>query len=127
MLAVTHSESLFQAYLDASDVRWEHEPIVEGKSKRPDYLVRWGGKPCWFEIKEFDDPRVKATRGFSAWPSIVEKITQARKKFKEYKAESCALVLHNCTSVFRSTLLPEVASAAFGEYIEWEPKNWELM
>src|SRR5882672_8789262 len=127
MREITHSESLFQGYLDLHNLSWEREPVLPGKAKRPDYLVHSERGLCWFEVKEFNDPKVKPTGGFSPCPPIAEKINQARKQFKEYKNDSCALVLHNCTSVYRSTQVHAVLSAAFGEYVELERSTGPLV
>jgi hypothetical protein len=120
MLEITHSESLIQDYLDRNGVVWEREPGLPGKAKRPDYLIHSEGRPCWLEVKEFDDPEVKPKGGFSPCPPISEKISRASKQFKEYKNDCCALVLHNCQSVYRSTQVHVVLSAAFGEFTELE-------
>jgi hypothetical protein len=123
MRDMTHSESLFQAYLDLHNFRWEREPVLPGKAKRPDYLVHLEKRLCWFEVKEFNDPKVKPTGGFSPCPPIAKKIEEARKQFKEYKSDCCALVLHNCTSVYRNMQVHTVLSAAFGERVELEPST----
>ena len=115
---LTHSEALFEKYLDFNNISWEREPVLLGRAKHPDYLVHLEGRPCWFEVKEFMDPKVKPRGGFSPCPPIAEKINQARKQFKEYKSNCCALVLHNCTNVYRGTQVHAVLSAAFGEYVE---------
>lgn len=112
---MTHSEVLFKTYLEARGIGPDYEPDVPGKTKRPDFRVQYGGQSVWFEVKEFDDPAVRPTSGFSPVPAIREKIDQARKKYKEYKADCCGLVLHNCKSIYRSTELEAVLSAAFGE------------
>jgi hypothetical protein len=122
MVTKTHSEALFEAYLDARGTSWEHEPAVPDKAKRPDYRLQHGGRSLWFEVKEFDDPAVRPMGGFSPVPAIREKIEQARKQFKEYKNDCCGLVLHNCKSIYRSTQLEAVLSAAFGEYFRQEPR-----
>jgi hypothetical protein len=115
---VTHSELLFQQYLDSRKVTWEREPSLPGKMRHPDYLVHLEERLCWFEVKEFDEPEAKPKGSFTVCPSITEKIARARKQFREYKGDCCAVVLHNCASVYRSTRLDAVLSAAFGEYIE---------
>lgn len=122
MVTKTHSEALFEAYLETQGVSWDHEPDLPGKAKRPDYRVQHGSRSLWFEVKEFDDPAVRPTGGFSPVRAIREKIEQARKQFKEYKNDCCALVLHNCESIYRSTHLEAVLSAAFGKYFRQEAR-----
>lgn len=126
MEGLTHSESLLQEYLDVQKVRWEREPILPGKVKRPDYRIASDGLLCWLEVKEFNDPDVKPTSGFSPCPPIADRINKACKQFHEYKDDCCALVLHNCRSIYRSTQVSAVLSAAFGEFIVMEQTVSEL-
>lgn len=105
---------------------WEHETVGEGKVKHPDYRVVRAGRPHLFEVKEFADPRVKPSGRFSPCSVVVEKIKASQKQFREFKEESCALVFHNCKSIYRSTDLSAVLSAAFGEYLEMEPRDGQL-
>jgi hypothetical protein len=53
-----------------------------------------------FEVKEFDEPAVKPSGGFSACPAIQEKIRQAKKQFKPFK-DCCTLVLWNSETIYR--------------------------
>ena len=125
--AKTHSEDLFEAYLEAQGISPDREPNIPGKAKHPDYRAQHGRQVVWFEVKEFDDPRTKPMNGFSPCPAIREKINQARKKFKEYKSECCNLVLHNCKSNYRRTDPEAVLSAAFGEYFQRLPRLDEAL
>jgi hypothetical protein len=93
------SETLFEAYLKAHGLnRWEYEPVIAGKYRRPDYRV-WGHEAqLFFEVKEFrQDPRALLPRGgaFDPYAPIREKINAAREKFGEYKEFPCSLVLYN--------------------------------
>jgi RHS repeat-associated protein len=115
MSEVTESEKAFERYLDSQKLAWHRVP--ETQQKQPDYRVEHKGKPCLFEVKEFGDPALKPIGGFSACPAIQEKITRARKQFKEYRQYSCAVVLWNSKSIYRTLLLDTVASAAFGKYV----------
>lgn len=127
MREATHSELLFQRYLNLHGLRWEREPVLQGRTKRPDYLVHSEGRICWFEVKEFNDPKPKPTTGFSPCPPIAEKISKASKQFREYRNDCCVLVLHNCLSVYRSTEVRTVLSAAFGKYVELERNTGQLL
>jgi hypothetical protein len=98
----TESEILFEEYLTThghSD--WTHEPPTEGKRKNPDYRLRLDNESLIFEVKEFDGPMPPP--GFSAYNPYVairEKINQAAKQLREYKAFSCSVVLANPKSAF---------------------------
>jgi hypothetical protein len=110
----TQSEVLFEQYLKSQNLKWNR--IAESGQKQPDYKVAHGPMTCAFEVKEFADPEIKPTGGFSPCPPIREKILAASKKFKHYRDSCCALVLWN-TSIFRSTIPEIVLSAAFGEKV----------
>jgi hypothetical protein len=57
----TESEEIFERYLDSQEIRWER--LAEVPHKHPDYRVVHNGQACFFEVKEFDDPRVKPVVG----------------------------------------------------------------
>ena len=115
MTIKTESERFFERYLSAQGVAWAR--VSERDHKHPDYKVEHFEGPCFFEVKEFDDPSVKPVGGFSPCPAIQEKIAQARKQFREYRQHCCALVLWNSKSIYRSLFLDVVASAAFGRFV----------
>lgn len=123
MVSKTHSELLFEQYLSGLAVSFEHEPNVPGKPKRPDYLIDGGSTRVWLEVKEFDatERRPKQGEGFSPCPAIARKIGRAREKFKEFREDCCALVLHSCKSIYRSTETDAVLSTMFGEYFQRTP------
>ena len=51
------SELLFEEYLTMHGYTdWTHEAPVEGKRKKPDYRLEYGGSSYFFEVKEFDAP-----------------------------------------------------------------------
>jgi hypothetical protein len=87
----TESEEIFERYLDGQDIAWTR--VADSGQKHPDYKVERSGVTCFFEIKEFADPAVKPSGGFSPCPAIQEKILQAKKQFKAYRQHCCALVL----------------------------------
>lgn len=115
---MTESEQVFERYLEGQNLAWTRFPTTTGR--HPDYKVQHGRSTCLFEVKEFDDPAIKPTGGFSACPAIREKISQARKQFKAYREHSCNLVLWNSKSIYRSVLPDAVASAAFGKFVRME-------
>lgn len=116
-----HSELLFEDYLRSVPVDFAYEPVVHGRTKRPDYRVEFNEKPYWFEVKELVDPESKPTREFDPTPPFEEKIDEARKKFGEFKDACCVLVLHSCKSIFRLAMIDVIVSAAFGERLTLEP------
>ena len=48
------SEKIFEQYLDSNGFqgKWNYEPSIPGKIKKPDYLLNWKGKKHFFEVKE---------------------------------------------------------------------------
>jgi hypothetical protein len=112
----TESEGVFERYLESQHLEWTRP--WEPERRHPDYKVHHRGTACLFEVKEFNDPAVRSSGGYSPCPAIQEKISQARKQFRDWRGQCCALVLWNSKSIFRSVQLEAVASAAFGEYIE---------
>jgi hypothetical protein len=118
MYEKTESEEVFEHYLSSQSLTWAR--ISDLAAKHPDYKIQHKNDVCLFEVKEFDEPDVKPSGGFSACPAVREKIRQARKQFKSFKDCCCALVLWNSKSIYRSVLLEAVASAAFGEYVHFD-------
>jgi len=117
----TESEQIFERYLDGQDIAWTR--VADSGQKRPDYKVERSDVTCFFEIKEFADPAVKPSGGFSPCPAIQEKILQARKQFKGYRQHCCALVLWNSKSIYRSLFVDVVASAAFGKFVDCKAQS----
>jgi len=114
MALKTESEAAFERYLDTQNIRWT--PVPTSAQKQPDYKVEHRSRTCLFEVKEFDDPAIVPSGGFSPCPPIREKIRKAAKQFKQHRNDCCALVLWN--SNFHRSVQPQVVlSAAFGEYV----------
>jgi hypothetical protein len=95
----TESETLFEAYLDASGlISYSFEKAIEGASARPDYALSFQGREILFEVKEFhaapEDFRL-GTRGYDPYGPIRQKIDDGRSKFRELKDHCCCLVLYN--------------------------------
>lgn len=112
----TESEEIFERYLDGLNVPWTR--VADSPQKHPDYKVEHRHSTCFFEVKEFEDPAVKPSGGFSPCPAIQEKVLQAKKQFRDYRQHCCALVLWNSKSVYRSLFLDVVGSAAFGKFVD---------
>ena len=124
---MTHSEMLFERYLQERGIPYEREPVTPGKRKRPDYCVNSNGKSFRFEVKEFGEAQRTAPGSYDPLPPIREKIEDARKQFKEYKSDCCAVVLHACKSPFRSFHPPFVMSAAFGDRVNIEQGSGAIL
>jgi hypothetical protein len=115
MYEKTESEEVFERYLEGQQLTWTR--LSDPERKYPDYKVQHREMACLFEVKEFDEPAVQPSGGFSPCPAIQKKIRRARKQFKHFKDDCCAVVLWNSKSIYRSLLLDAVAPAALGEYV----------
>jgi len=95
----TESETLFEAYLNASGlINYVFEKAIEGTSARPDYALWFQGREILFEVKEFHATPEDFRWGGGAYDPygpIREKIEAGRKKFKDLRGRCCALVLYN--------------------------------
>jgi len=93
------SEALLQEYLRShglTDV--EVEPVIESSSNRPDYRLRADGFEVLFDVEELSmKPADGRTRGgsYSPYGPIREKISAARRKFRDMEGHCCCLVLEN--------------------------------
>jgi hypothetical protein len=94
------SEKLFEQYLDSNGFsdKWIHEPSIPGKTTRPDYLLKYKGQHCFFEVKELrkkpNEPTNRAAY-IDPYSSLREEIHEVRKQFKQFKDHSCSLVVFN--------------------------------
>ncbi len=96
------SEKAFEQYLDSNGFqgKWAHEPSITGKTKHPDYLLDFGGKKCFFEVKELrkkDNEPTERAAHINPYSSLRKKIHELtkRKQFKEFKEYPCSLVVYN--------------------------------
>lgn len=121
MPAATESEHMFERYLGEQNLRWSRLP--GSTRKQPDYAVEHRGLTCLFEVKEFNEPAIEPSGGYTPSPPIQKKIRRVREKFREYQDRPCALVLWNSKTIFRSTQPEVVLSAAFGKYVVTEPQH----
>lgn len=93
----TKGEALFEEYLVSRGLQFDFEPVIPGKRKRPDYFVKLEDLTVVFEVKDFQESNeiLLGVGAFDPYPKIRERIDRAKKKFREYKAFPCALVLFN--------------------------------
>lgn len=91
------SEVLFEAYLQAQGISYDYEPKIAGKKKQLDYRLDWTGRELFCEVKELHASSAAPRSGhFDPYRGLRKEIHEARKQFKEYKADHCCvLVIHN--------------------------------
>ena len=97
--ARAQSEALLQEYLRShglTDV--EVEPVIENSSSRPDYSLRADGAEMLLDVEDFtsklEDSRVRGG-AYNPYGPIREKLSAARRKFKDMEAHCCCLILQN--------------------------------
>src|SRR5208282_5778689 len=93
------SETLLQEYLRShglTDV--EVGPVIENSSSRPDYRMHADGFEVLFDVEELGtkpaDGRIRG-RAHNPYGPIREKISAARRKFKDMEGHCCCLILEN--------------------------------
>ena len=93
------SEALLQEYLRShglTDV--EVEPVIENSSSRPDYRLRADGAEVLLDVEDFtsklEDSRVRGG-AYNPYGPIREKLSAARRKFKDMEGHCCCLILQN--------------------------------
>lgn len=93
----TPSDALLQEYLRShglTDV--EVEPVIENSSSRPDYRLRADGAEVLLDVEDFTsglaDSRVRGG-AYNPYGPIREKLSAARRKFKDMEGQCCCLVL----------------------------------
>lgn len=93
----TESELLFEKYLTTNGYDdFEFEPTFPGKSRHPDYLLRWQQRELIFEVKERRrKPDGPDTFHCDPMAGIREEINEAYRKFREFKDFSRSLVIYN--------------------------------
>jgi hypothetical protein len=91
------SDALLQEYLRShglTDV--EVGPVIENSSSRPDYRLRVDGFDVLFDVEEFStkppDGRIR-TGAYNPYGPIRERISAARRKFKDLEGHCCCLIL----------------------------------
>ncbi|MBL7152787.1 MAG: hypothetical protein ISS79_03660 [Phycisphaerae bacterium] len=94
------SEKVFEQYLDSNEFqgKWAYEPSITGKTKHPDYLLDFGDKKCFFEVKELrkkDNEPTERAAYIDPYSGLRKKIHKARKQLKEFKEYPCSLVVYN--------------------------------
>lgn len=90
------SEQLFAEYIDHEKYDWCFEPSFAGKSKKPDFVIRFGERLYLLEVKERSrNPTDPSPQWIDPMQGIREEIEEARRKFKEYSEFPCSLVIFN--------------------------------
>ncbi|MGO8934288.1 MAG: hypothetical protein ACLPLZ_05605 [Terracidiphilus sp.] len=95
----TPSGALLQEYLRShglTDV--EVEPVIENSSSRPDYCLHADGAEVLLDVEDFasklEDSRVRGG-AYNPYGPIREKLSAARRKFKDMERHCCCLVFEN--------------------------------
>ena len=95
----TPTDELLQEYLRShglTDV--EVEPVLEYSSNQPDYRLRADGAEVLLDVEDFtsklEDGRVRGGT-YNPYGPIREKLSAARRKFKDMEGHCCCLVLEN--------------------------------
>ncbi len=110
------SDLLFEEYLNANGHagHFTYEPPIAGKSKCPDYALKWQDQELLFEVKEIrQTSRFKTGQStfIDPYKPVRDKIHAAGKQFSEFDSECCALVIFNQCSG-RTFLHPHVVFGA---------------
>lgn len=113
----TAGERLFATYLCANGIDFEFEPLIAGKRKRPDFLVRLGNNVATCEVKDLHRKRPLPGGAVAVNPyaSIRDEIDESRRKFGEFKDRPCILVLHNVDDWQFSHYPPILFGAMLGD------------
>ncbi|MFH1418454.1 MAG: hypothetical protein ABII12_09255 [Planctomycetota bacterium] len=96
----TRSEPILEDYF-----RWngycdyEFEPSTPGKTKHPDYRLRWHHQELFIEVKQLEQkrklPPPGVVIGVDIYKSLRKLIDKAREKFREYGELCCCLAVFN--------------------------------
>jgi hypothetical protein len=108
----TPAEMLFEKYLAAhGHTNWRYEVDVGGK--RPDFCLTHDGFDYYFEVKEFDPPKLtQKPEWYDLYKPIREKLNAAARQFKGCKNFSCSVVLSNLNCSIVRLGNPRVVMAA---------------
>jgi hypothetical protein len=120
----TPGEMAFETYMRENGIRFRYEVQEPGKTRRPDYTIRFNGRDVKIDVKDLQDDLVADvsmtidqgklsaiaageadddgtavdvhTHGGAYDPHgrLREKVNVARAQFKEYKGVPCAVVLY---------------------------------
>jgi len=93
----TASEQLFETYLHSHGLNeFDYEAEIAGITRHPDYRLRLVDSDIFFEVKEFEPPKViRAGGSFDPYPPIRSKINEAQKQLRDLKGRMCGIVLAN--------------------------------
>src|SRR5437868_722387 len=102
---------LFEKYLTFhghTDYRYE----VDVGGKRPDYRLTHHGSYLFFEVKEFDAPKLtQKLDSYDLYKAIREKLNTSARQFKGCKDFSCSVVLSNLNGAIVQLGNPRVVMA----------------
>jgi hypothetical protein len=95
----TPSDALLQEYLRSHGITdIEVEPVIENSSSRPDYRLRADGVDVLLDVEDLtsklEDSRVRGG-AYNPYGPIRERLSAARRKFKDMEGHCCCLVLQN--------------------------------
>jgi hypothetical protein len=91
----TFGETLFEDYLNAQNIAFEHEPQLPFTSRLIDYVVDHPihGR-IFLEVKDIEKPNLpRQLAAFDPYDPVRRKIEEAKKKFSDLPDALCALVL----------------------------------
>src|SRR5262249_34847132 len=90
---------------------WQREPNMGGK--RPDYRLKHQESNLFFEVKEFEAPKIAEDPDwYDLYKPIREKINAAARQFKACKDFQCSVVLTNLSGAVVRLGNPRVVMAA---------------
>jgi hypothetical protein len=107
----TIGEETFERYLDAHGIKYEYEKLPQDKKRPPDYTIQHD-REYFLEVKDFNPTDIAPSGFYDGYARIREKIDRARKKFKEYEGEPCALVLYNNDAPLVHITAPDIVLGA---------------
>jgi hypothetical protein len=120
----TPGEAAFESYMRESGIRFRYEVQEPGKTRRPDYTIRFDGRDVKIDVKDVEDTLASDVSTTIDQPKLTdiaigeaeddgtavevhtsggaydphgklrEKVNVARAQFREYKGVPCAVVLH---------------------------------
>ena len=111
LILKTIGEKTFEEYLNSREIKYEFERRLPGKQRRPDYTI-FHDREYLLEVKDLDPTDVPEVGSFDGYTRIRSKIDSAAKKFKEYEAYPCALVLYNNNAALVDVTKPELVLGA---------------
>jgi hypothetical protein len=120
----TAGEAAFEEYLKENRIAFAYELQEKGKTRRPDYTIKFRGVAIKLDVKDVEDDTLAGSElevngaaleavalgnapddgrvvhehvgggGYDPHPALREKINTARQQFAEYKGMPCAIVFY---------------------------------